>query len=598
MYTKPDDEERKSRSAIPADISEHAGVANAGREALSRLAELATELDADYIASAARSVAERISEGRFYVACVGQFKRGKSTLLNALIGYSVLPTAVTPVTAVPTVVRHGEGLSARVRFQGAAWTDIAVEAVEEFVSEGKNPENSKGVAGVEIFVPSQLLNTGMCLVDTPGIGSVFSGNTAATQAFIPHIDAAIVVIGTDPPLSGDEMQLVEAISREAHDLVFVLNKADRSDASERTAAVEFSRGVLEARLKRKVSKIFEVSALDRLEQKRTDLDWDQLVQALEGLVRNSGRSLVRQATDRGIRRAAKQLLAVIKEQRDALERPLEESERRIARLRKTLAESEVRTQDLGILLTAEQQRLSGIFEARRKAFLKESQSSTQRELTRCLSSLAASRNGPAYRRNVNHLAQEIAHERLAPWLESEGAFAEEEFRRTAKRFVELANEFLHRLGETDVPGLEELPDDLGSIQGLTCRSQFYFNVIERVAAPASPLLFIWDLVGGGLGLRGGIVRDAQEFLDELLQVNSSRVQSDVDERLRESRKKLEAELKVVLRRASTIADQALARARTVQAAGTLGVQAALARIDAVQSELHGIIPSTGRTRAM
>jgi hypothetical protein len=199
---------------------------------------------------------------------------------------------------------------------------------------------------------------------------------------------------------------------------------------------------------------------------------------------------------------------------------------------------------------------------------------------------------------VNHLAQEIAHERLAPWLESEGAFAGEEFRRTAKRFVELANEFLHRLGETGVPGMEELPDDLGSDQGLTVRSQFYFNVIERVAAPASPFLFIWDLVGGGLGLRGGIVRDAQEFLDELLEVNSSRVQSDVDERLHESRKKLETEIKGVLRQASTVADRALARARTVQAAGTLGVQAALARIDAVQSELRGINPSPGSTRAM
>jgi predicted GTPase len=212
-----------------------------GDAVLNRLAELATEFEAEHIASTARSIAEKVSEGRFYVACIGQFKRGKSTLLNALIGYSVLPTAVVPVTAVPTIIRHGDQLAARVRFQNAAWTDIPVSAVEDYVSEGKNPENAKGVAGVEIFVPSPLLATGMCLVDTPGIGSVFAGNTAATQAFIPHIDAAIVVIGTDPPLSGDELKLVEAISQEIHDLVFVLNKADRADAEERSAALEFSR---------------------------------------------------------------------------------------------------------------------------------------------------------------------------------------------------------------------------------------------------------------------------------------------------------------------------------------------------------------------
>jgi len=559
-----------------------------GEAALNRLAELATEFEAEHIASTARSIAERVAEERFYVACIGQFKRGKSTLLNALIGHSVLPTAVVPVTAVPTIIRHGERLSAQLRFRNAEWTDIPVSAVEEYVSEGKNPENTKGVAGVEIFVPSPLLETGMCFVDTPGIGSVFAGNTAATQAFIPHIDAAIVVIGTDPPLSGDELQLVEAISREVHDLVFVLNKADRADAAERFAAVEFSRRVLETRLKRTISRIFEVSALDRLEQNGADRDWGQLVQALEGLVLNSGRSLVRKATDRGIRRAANQLLAVIKEERDALERPLEESERRMARLRKTLGESEFRMRDLGVLLTAEQQRLSGVFGERRKVFLKESQASADTEFTRRLSSLPASRIGPAYRRNANHLAQEIARERLTPWLESEAAFAGEEYRKAAKRFVELANEFLHRLGETDVPGLEELPEDLGSDQGLSVRSQFYFNVIERVAAPASPFLFLWDLLLGGLGLRGGIVRDSQEFLDELLEVNSSRVQSDVDDRLRESRKKLESEIRGVLREASAIADRALTRARTAQAAGAEGVQAAVARLKEVEGQVRGL----------
>jgi ribosome biogenesis GTPase A len=60
-----------------------------GEATLYRLAELATEFGIEHVASMARSIAERVSEGRFYVACVGQFKRGKSTLLNALIGHSV-----------------------------------------------------------------------------------------------------------------------------------------------------------------------------------------------------------------------------------------------------------------------------------------------------------------------------------------------------------------------------------------------------------------------------------------------------------------------------------------------------------------------------
>jgi putative protein kinase ArgK-like GTPase of G3E family len=562
-----------------------------GEAALTQLAELATEFGAEDIASTARNIAERISEGRFYVACIGQFKRGKSTLLNALIGHSILPTAVVPVTAVPTIIRYGNRLAARVRFRSANWTDIPTNDVQEFVSEGKNPENAKGVAGVEVFVPSPLLETGMCLVDTPGIGSVFPGNTAATQAFIPHIDAAIVVIGADPPLSGDELELVETISQEVHDLVFVLNKADRVKASERSAALEFARRVLETHLKRTLPAIFEVSALDRLEQKGPERDWGQLVHALEDLVLRSGRSLVRKSRDRGIRRAANQLLAVIREERDALLRPVEESEQRIAKLRETIAEGEGAMRDLSALLAGEQQRLSQVFVGRRQDFLKQTQVLAQKELAQHSRSMAQRRNGPAYRRDLNHLAQNIARAQLTPWLEDEARYAEEVFCKTAQRFIEDGNSLLRRLAETGILGLEPLPEELGQEQSLRAHSHFYFHVMENLATPASTLLLISDLVLGGLGLRGGIVRDAQEFLDHLLEVNSSRVQNDVDERVRESRKKLEADIKGVLREASAIADRALARARTAQAAGVPAVEAALTRLDGIERELLALVSS-------
>src|SRR5208282_6140651 len=182
---------------------------------------------------------------------------GKSTLLNALMDQPVLATGVPPVTAVPTVIRYGKNPAARVRRQNGEWTNISLGAVEEYVSGEKNPENRKGVAAVEIFVPLPLLAAGMCLVDTPGIGSVFSGNTEATREFLPQIDAAIVVIGADPPISHDELELAEAVAREASDLVFVLNKADRSSAEDREAAIEFAKGVLEARLRKADVVIFE-----------------------------------------------------------------------------------------------------------------------------------------------------------------------------------------------------------------------------------------------------------------------------------------------------------------------------------------------------
>ena len=138
-----------------------------GASRLQRLATLVTQLGSEHVASEASELAVRLAEGRFFVACVGQFKRGKSTLIGALIGESILPTGFVPVTAVPTVIRYGSTKSARIRSTDGTWQEIALPELEQYVSEEHNPENVKGVVGAEVFVPSPLLATGMCLVASP-----------------------------------------------------------------------------------------------------------------------------------------------------------------------------------------------------------------------------------------------------------------------------------------------------------------------------------------------------------------------------------------------------------------------------------------------
>ena len=84
--------------------------ASADAQALSRLAEIAQRLGEASIAADVAQLIARVNEGRFFVACVGQFKRGKSTLLDAFVGEQILPTGVVPVTAVPTVLRYGTSI--------------------------------------------------------------------------------------------------------------------------------------------------------------------------------------------------------------------------------------------------------------------------------------------------------------------------------------------------------------------------------------------------------------------------------------------------------------------------------------------------------
>ncbi len=559
-------------------------------DGLLRIASLAEEFNNHQIEDDARSAAERVAEGRFYVACVGQFKRGKSTLLNALMGAPILPSGVTPVTSVPTVLRFGERRQARVRLRSGEWTDIAVGDIEEYVSEAGNPQNKKGVAALEVFLPSSLLREGMCFVDTPGLGSVFSGNTAATHAFLPHIDAAMVVIGADPPIAGDELALLESVAKDVPDILLVLNKADRVTDDERQAAVSFAREILEERLGRSIPPIFEISALRQLEGGGSQPDWAGLVNSLEQLVQRSGRQMVQDAADRSLRRLSAQLLTVLKEEHDALVLPFEESERRIRQLREVVARAEQSLKDLGFLLAGEQQRLSRTFQNRREGFLNSVRAKAHQELATALHPLPRTR-GPHYRRAVLRAAQDVARRHALPWLEAEEQYAEETYCQVTARFTALANDFLARARDLERTGASYLPEELEVEQGFRTQSQFRFNAYTALAMPASPLRYLADLALGLVHAHFWIVSDAHEFLDLLLKTNSERIRNDLEDRVAQSRRRLESELRAVLRELSAVSERALAHARTAHAAGEAAVRRSLERLATVTAELDRLVGS-------
>jgi hypothetical protein len=334
---------------------------------------------------------------------------------------------------------------ARVRL-GTEWYDIAASELAAYVSEEQNPGNEKGVGVVEVFVPNSLLASGMCLVDTPGIGSVITANTETTRAFVPHIDAALVVIGADPPISADEVTLIEQIAQHVHALIFVLSKADRLTETERREASAFARKVLALRLGKRVGPIFEVSATERLGGGEPSRDWLELEAALAILAANAGADLVRQAERRGSQRLAQRLLNEIAEQRDALVRPVQESEQRIVLLRARVAEAERALNDLGPLLSAEQTRLSATFKQQWKHFIAQAFPAARADLATALRQVIGHR-GRA-RRQAIQVAQGVAARWGERWLDTAEPAAAQLYRAAAQRFVEVANGFLDR---ADVP---------------------------------------------------------------------------------------------------------------------------------------------------
>lgn len=579
-----------SRSPVQnlSDLSAEMPPSVDGASRLLRLAQLAEELSSHPVAEEARGLAERVSEGRFYVACVGQFKRGKSTLLNALIGYEVVPTGFVPVTAVPTVIRFGEQLHARVRMRDGSWRDIDLPDLKQYVTEELNPENSKGVEGAEVFVPSPLLSSGMCFVDTPGLGSVWTGNTATTQAFIPHIDAALVVIGADPPIAGEELTLVEAVGKQVQDLILVINKADRTTDPERAAAAKFTREILEMRLHRRMGEVFEVSAAKRMENRGSLRDWKKLQASLQHLVEDSSRNLVRAACERGLQRLSEQLLAIINENRDALLRPVEESERRIELMKQTTVEAERSMRELDFLFMAEQHRISDLFGDRHKQFYASTGKEAEAEFDRQLSSIPRG-FGPSYRKRVMHLAQEISSSKIMPWLKPEQEEGERQYRAVALRFVKMGNNFLKKLADAGLSELTRMPHALDPDKGFRIRSRFTFEKFITTAEPPSPLRWLADAFLPVVGARWMITNEAREFLRHLLETNSSRVQNDVLNRIQESRDRLEVEIRKLLHEISRIAEQALDRAREVKEEGTPAVQSAVERLDRLEWDVSTLV---------
>lgn len=223
-------------------------------EQLERIEDFLRRLDGSAV-SAAGTVGElrqRLAAGRLHLAVLGQFKRGKSTLLNALLGEELLPTAVVPLTAVPTFLRSGDALTLRTSYTDgrpaeqhqAGSIDELREKLTGLVTEAGNPENLLGISRVEVFLPSPLLARGVVLIDTPGIGSTLHHNTQATLSFLPQCDAALFVLSADPPITEAEAQFLKAVRDKVRRLFFLLNKVDYLNPTELEQARGFVSSVL------------------------------------------------------------------------------------------------------------------------------------------------------------------------------------------------------------------------------------------------------------------------------------------------------------------------------------------------------------------
>jgi hypothetical protein len=185
------------------------------------------------------------------------------------------------------------------------------------------------------------------------------------------------------------------------------------------------------------------------------------------------------------------------------------------------------------------------------------------------------------------IAQAVGRRHVMPWLDTEETQAEEIYGAVTQRFVNLVNDLLQRISEQGA-NFSHLPKSLDAEHGFRTRSRFFFHDMITIAQPASLLLYLLDVLMGALHIHRWVQKDAVNFLERLLDTNAARVQGDVEQRVVESRLRLESDVRKLLREVSFSAEQALSKARELMAAGSSAVQSELERLHKLQEELKAL----------
>lgn len=179
----------------------------------------------------------RLLDEQVRVLVVGEFKQGKSLLVNGLVKAPVCPVHDDMATSVPTVVRHAEiPVAALVRLLSSEGDDLSsrptervevpIDKLAEHVSENGNPGNREGWSYAEVGLPRRILTGGLELVDTPGVGGLNSVHGAATMAMLPSADAVLLVSDASQEYTAPELEFLRQAAKVCPNVACVLTKTD------------------------------------------------------------------------------------------------------------------------------------------------------------------------------------------------------------------------------------------------------------------------------------------------------------------------------------------------------------------------------------
>jgi len=220
----------------------------------------------------------KLAEERFHLVVLGEFNHGKSTFVNALLGARVLPTGITPTTAVINRVVWSEHPSARAVTRDGEVVLLTPNELENWVTvEGGRAAD---LAHVEVGYPAEVLRDQIVLVDTPGVNDLNEQRAEVTYGYVPRADAVIFLLDAGQALKDSEREFLSShvLEGSRDRLIFVLGKIDLLGPAERDAVETYVRKGL-ARLVAEPA-LFSVSAKSWLEGQREESGFAPLVEHL------------------------------------------------------------------------------------------------------------------------------------------------------------------------------------------------------------------------------------------------------------------------------------------------------------------------------
>nr|WP_122013266.1 dynamin family protein [Maliibacterium massiliense] len=202
------------------------------RDDLTTLKGYSNQLGLKNTAQSVEEMLQKSAADSFDVAVVGEFRRGKSTLINALLGEAILPSDVLPTTATLNRVTYGITPYVKIDYKDGASEDIAIEQLGEYVTKltDEAEQRAETIRQATVYYPVRYCKNNVDIIDTPGLNDD-KNMTEVTLSVLPQTDAALFVIMAQSPFSEYERDFLEnkMLVSDIGRVIFVVTRIDGFD---------------------------------------------------------------------------------------------------------------------------------------------------------------------------------------------------------------------------------------------------------------------------------------------------------------------------------------------------------------------------------